>query len=172
MEKTDFGITVAALQQGDWVRRLPNRHLEEDAAGGDLLYMIDSGLQQRLLFRALPSRLPDRFRGKSWEGFGIDALQAAAGPLASFSYWASSEGEIDLVIDWGAGGAPWAIEFKTGEHKPPSPGFYRGLEKIGPEAAFVVDGGDGVRFCPNHTRKSLRRAMEELRERAQGQPVG
>jgi hypothetical protein len=80
--------------------------------------------------------------GKSWEGFVIEALMAAAGPLARTWFYRSAGGaEADLVIEFGANRI-WAVEIKLSSAPTVDRGFHHACDDLAAERRIVVHRGD------------------------------
>lgn len=136
---------LEALEDLMLLRRLPpwSQHRGKRLVRSPRIYWRDSGLLHALL------DIPDREAlfghpvfGASWEGFVIEQLLSAlpeASAQAHF-YRTATGVEMDLVLEW-TGGALWAIEVKRGQDTAPSSGFYRALDDLRPERAFVVHAG-------------------------------
>ncbi len=107
------------------------------------VFIRDSGLVHTLL--DIPSEydlLGHPVSGRSWEGFVIENLIAAA-PLRTspFFYRTADGAEIDLLLAM-PGGDLWAIEIKLGQYSRPERGFYLACEDVGAARRFVVNPGD------------------------------
>lgn len=103
-------------------------------------YIRDSGLAHNLL------RLDDHeavlghpVAGMSWEGFIIESLLRAAPERTEVSFYRTATGvEIDLLLDMGSSHGLWAIEIKRSSAPKIEKGFYRAIQDIKPDKAFVV----------------------------------
>ncbi len=107
------------------------------------IYIRDSGLLHGLLrLESMDELAGHPVVGKSWEGFAIESLLAAAPPRSMASFYATAAGaEMDLVLEMGGAHGTWAIEIKRGLSAKPERGFYRSVEDIKPRKVFVVHGG-------------------------------
>lgn len=128
------------------VRRLPPHHTN---VGKRLIksprtYVRDSGLLHALLGVGGMNELAGHpVVGKSWEGFAIESLLAAAPERAQAGFYGTAAGaEIDLVLELGGKHGLWAIEIKLGLTAKPERGFYNSLEDLQPKKAFVVHSGN------------------------------
>lgn len=128
------------------VRRLPPYHTN---VGKRLIksprtYVRDSGLLHALLGIGDMNELAGHpVVGKSWEGFAIESLLAAAPERAQAGFYGTAAGaEIDLVLELGGKHGLWAIEIKLGLTAKPERGFYNSLEDLKPKKAFVVHSGN------------------------------
>jgi predicted AAA+ superfamily ATPase len=128
------------------VRRLPPYHAN---VGKRLIksprtYVRDSGLLHALLGIGDGNDLAGHpVVGKSWEGFAIESLLAAAPERAQAGFYGTAAGaEIDLVLELGGKNGLWAIEIKLGLTAKPTRGFYNSLEDLQPKKAFVVHSGN------------------------------
>ena len=110
----------------------------EPSQRSDLVYWTDSGLLHRLLNARVPGEMADPARGKSFEGFAIGALAAAAGPRAKPRVWRRGEDEIDLILEWDGSPERWAIEITYSKIKKLGNGFRRGCDETKPTRAIVV----------------------------------
>ena len=107
-------------------------------------YVRDSGLLHALLGIGDMNELAGHpVVGKSWEGFVIESLLAAAPERTQASFYGTAAGaEIDLVLELGGRHGLWAIEIKRGLTAKPERGFYNSLEDLQPKKAFVVYSGN------------------------------
>ncbi len=128
------------------VRRLPPYHAN---VGKRLIksprtYVRDSGLLHALLGIGDGNDLAGHpVVGKSWEGFAIESLLAAAPEHAQAGFYGTAAGaEIDLVLELGGKNGLWAIEIKLGLTAKPTRGFYNSMEDLQPKKAFVVHSGN------------------------------
>ncbi len=128
------------------VRRLPPYHTN---VGKRLIksprtYVRDSGLLHALLGIGGMNELAGHpVVGKSWEGFAIESLLAAAPERAQAGFYGTAAGaEIDLVLELGGKHGLWAIEIKLGLTAKPERGFYNSLKDLQPKKAFVVHSGN------------------------------
>ena len=97
------------------VRRLPPHHVNvgKRLVKSPRTYVRDSGLLHALLGIADLNELAGHpVVGKSWEGFVIETLLAAA-PERTQAVGAA-RGEVDLVLELGGKHGLWAIEIKRG----------------------------------------------------------
>ncbi len=123
------------------------------------IYIRDSGLLHGLLrLESMDELAGHPVVGKSWEGFAIESLLAAAPPRSMASFYATAAGaEMDLVLEMGGAHGTWAIEIKRGLSAKPERGFYRSVEDIQPSKVFVVHGGtDRYPLAQNIEAISLR----------------
>jgi uncharacterized protein len=106
-------------------------------------YVRDSGIAHALLgLETLDAVLAHPIAGRSWEGFVIENLIAAAPPGSQTSFYRTSAGaEIDLLLEMG-NGERWAIEIKRSSTPSVSPGFHNGCEDVEATRRFVVYPGD------------------------------
>jgi hypothetical protein len=106
-------------------------------------YVRDSGLLHALLGIQNHVDLAGHpVVGKSWEGFAIEQLLAAAPERTQPFFYATAAGaEIDLVLDLGGRHGRWAIEIKRSLSAKPERGFYNALEDVRPKKALVVYAG-------------------------------
>ncbi len=106
------------------------------------LYLRDSGILHALLGLGRHDDLIGHpIVGKSWEGFVIENLIAAApdGTTASF-YRTSAGAEVDLLLHLPKGDI-WAIEIKSGLTPKVEKGFHNAREDLKPSKSFVVYAG-------------------------------
>jgi len=122
-------------------------------------YVRDSGLLHALLgIGDMEALFGHPVIGKSWEGFVIESLLAAAPERVQPGFYATAAGaEIDLVLELGGKQGLWAIEIKSGVAPKLERGFYHSLEDLQPKKAFVVYAGqerypiaDGVEVISLH----------------------
>ena len=106
-------------------------------------YVRDSGLLHALLGIGDLNELAGHpVVGKSWEGFVIESLLAAAPERTQAGFYATAAGaEMDLVLELGGKHGLWAIEIKRGLTAKPERGFYRSMEDLNPKKTFVVYAG-------------------------------
>lgn len=106
-------------------------------------YVRDSGLLHALLGLENMNVLAGHpVVGKSWEGFVIESLLAAAPERTQASFYATAAGaEIDLILELGGKHGLWAIEIKRSLTAKPERGFYHSLQDLQPSKAFVVYAG-------------------------------
>ncbi|MEY3611946.1 MAG: hypothetical protein RJB14_1668 [Pseudomonadota bacterium] len=103
------------------------------------VYVRDSGLVHALLgLRTLNDVAGHPVCGLSYEGFCIENLIAAAGPLCiPYAYRTHAGAEIDLVLE--KSGQPWmAIEIKRSMTPILSKGFDIACDDLGVEQRYVV----------------------------------
>jgi uncharacterized protein len=103
------------------------------------VYVRDSGVVHALLgIPSLEGLLAHPVVGASWEGFVIENLIVAAGPMATSWFYRTSAGaELDLLLEW-PDGDRWAIEVKRSLDPRPGRGFYHACEDVSPSDRFVV----------------------------------
>lgn len=127
------------------VRRLPPHHVNvgKRLVKSPRTYVRDSGLLHALLGIAELNELAGHpVVGKSWEGFVIETLLAAAPERTQASFYGTAAGaEVDLVLETGGKHGLWAIEIKRGLTAKPQRGFYSSLEDLQPKKTFVVHAG-------------------------------
>jgi uncharacterized protein len=106
-------------------------------------YVRDSGLLHALLGIEDANELAGHpVVGKSWEGFVIESLLAAAPERTQAGFYATAAGaEIDLVLELGGRHGLWAVEIKRSLSARPERGFYHSLEDLRPKKSFVVHAG-------------------------------
>jgi predicted AAA+ superfamily ATPase len=149
------------------VRRLPPYHAN---VGKRLIksprtYVRDSGLLHALLGIGDTNELAGHpVVGKSWEGFAIESLLAAAPERAQAGFYGTAAGaEIDLVLELGGKHGLWAIEIKLGLTAKPERGFYNSLKDLKPKKAFVVhSGNDRYPLTDGVEAISLRELAQDL----------
>lgn len=128
-------------------------------------YVRDSGLLHALLgIKNMNELAGHPVIGKSWEGFVIESLLAAAPEHTKASFYSTAAGaEIDLVLELGANNGLWAIEIKLGLSAKPQKGFYNCLEDLQPKKAFIVHSGiDSFPLSSNIKAISLNELAKEL----------
>ncbi len=127
------------------VRRLEPWHgnLGKRLVKSPKTYVRDSGLLHALLGIGDFNELAGHpIVGTSWEGFVIENLLAVAPERTHASFYRTAAGaEVDLVLEFPSG-KRWAIEVKLGTSPKCERGFYRALEDLKPERAFVVYSGE------------------------------
>jgi predicted AAA+ superfamily ATPase len=103
------------------------------------IYVRDSGLVHTLLgLRTKEELLGHPVVGKSWEGFVLETLIAAAPEGAQSNFYRTSAGaEADLVLAL-PGGARWVIEIKRSLSPKLEKGFHQTCADLAPESRFVV----------------------------------
>jgi predicted AAA+ superfamily ATPase len=106
-------------------------------------YVRDAGLLHAILGLGTMADLRGHgIVGKSWEGFVIEALMAAAGSLARTWFYRSAGGaEADLVIEFGANRI-WAVEIKLSSAPTVDRGFHHACDDLAAERRIVVHRGD------------------------------
>ena len=106
-------------------------------------YVRDAGLLHALLGLGSMSDLRGHgIVGKSWEGFVIEALIAAAGPFARAWFYRTAAGaEADLVLEFGANRI-WAIEIKLSSAPTVDRGFHHACEDVAATRRILVHRGD------------------------------
>ncbi len=106
------------------------------------VWIRDSGLLHCLLgLESLDDVLGHPVAGASWEGHVIENLLRAAPRRTQPSYYRTATGnEIDLLLEL-PGNRCIAIEVKRSSAPKVSDGFYRALEDIQPDAAYIVYNG-------------------------------
>jgi uncharacterized protein len=128
------------------VRRLPPHHANvgKRLVKSPRTYVRDSGLLHALLGIGDMNELAGHpVVGKSWEGFAIESLLAAAPERVQAGFYGTAAGaEIDLVLELGGKQGLWAVEIKRGLTAKPERGFYHALEDLQPKKAFVVHSGN------------------------------
>ncbi len=128
-------------------------------------YVRDSGLLHALLGIVDLNELAGHpVVGKSWEGFVIESLLAAAPERAQAGFYATAAGaEMDLVLELGGNHGLWAIEIKRGLTAKPERGFYRSVEDLKPTKSFVVyAGSERYPLAAGVEAISLRELAKEL----------
>jgi uncharacterized protein len=106
-------------------------------------YVRDAGLLHALLGLETMSGLRGHgIVGKSWEGFVIEALIAAAGPFARTWFYRTAAGaEADLIIEFGADRI-WAIEIKLSTAPTVDRGFHQACEDVAAKRRILVHRGE------------------------------
>ena len=109
-------------------------------------YIRDSGILHALLnLRTMDGLRAHPVAGKSWEGFVIENLIAAAGSrVKPYFYRTGAGAEADLVLEFSPGRC-WAIEVKISSAPKVDRGFYNAADDIGVERRILVHKG-GERF--------------------------
>lgn len=128
----------------------------------DLVYWTDSGLLHRLLNARRPANMPEPARGKSYEGFAINALVAAAGVEVRPRVWRREQDEIDLILEWAGNGERWAVEITHADTKAPGDGFDRGCEATAPTRAIIIQRQEKSDQVRGVERMSLTTALHEI----------
>lgn len=137
------GKTVAhyldILENAYMIRRLPafDANMKKRLVKSPRVYLRDSGLLHRLL-RVEDMDMLDGHpvRGKSWEGYVIEQIAAAA-PDADLSFYRTSAGaEIDLLVRRGRRLA--AIEIKASVAPRAERGFHNALDDVRPDLVRLV----------------------------------
>ncbi|MDE3016775.1 MAG: ATP-binding protein [Pseudomonadota bacterium] len=149
------------------VRRLPpyQTNVGKRLVKSPRTYVRDSGLLHALLGIGDMNELAGHpVVGKSWEGFAIESLLAAAPERVQAGFYGTAAGaEIDLVLELGGRHGLWAIEVKLGLTAKPERGFYNSLEDLQPKKAFVVhSGNDRYPIAEGIEAISLHELAEEL----------
>jgi uncharacterized protein len=106
-------------------------------------YVRDAGLLHAMLGLEMMQGLRGHsVVGKSWEGFVIEALIAAAGPFARTWFYRTAAGaEADLVIEFGAD-CIWAIEIKLSTAPTVDRGFHQACEDVAAKRRILVHRGE------------------------------
>jgi uncharacterized protein len=108
-------------------------------------YVRDAGLLHAILGLGTMADLRGHgIVGKSWEGFVIEALIAAAGPFARTWFYRTAAGaEADLVIEFGASRI-WAIEIKLSSAPTVDRGFHHACDDLAATRRILVHRGETV----------------------------
>jgi uncharacterized protein len=108
------------------------------------VYVRDSGIVHALLnIGGHEALLGHPVVGRSWEGFVVENLMAAAPPRTIPLFYRTATGsEIDLLLEMPGQGL-WAIEIKHGLSACPEKGFFAACEDLKPARRFVVHSGRG-----------------------------
>jgi uncharacterized protein len=106
-------------------------------------YVRDAGLLHALLGLGTMTDLRGHsIVGKSWEGFVIEALIAAAGPFARAWFYRTAAGaEADLVLEFGANRI-WAFEIKLSSAPTVDRGFHHACDDVAATRRILVHRGD------------------------------
>ncbi len=106
-------------------------------------YVRDAGLLHALLGLGTMTDLRGHsIVGKSWEGFVIEALIAAAGPFARAWFYRTAAGaEADLVLEFGANRI-WAFEIKLSSAPTVDRGFHHACDDVTAIRRILVHRGD------------------------------
>lgn len=106
-------------------------------------YVRDPGLLHAMLGLGTMTDLRGHgIVGKSWEGFVIEALIAAAGPLARCWFYRTAAGaEADLVLEFGANRI-WAFEIKLSSAPTVERGFHHACDDVAAKRRILVHRGD------------------------------
>lgn len=128
----------------------------------DLVYWTDSGLLHRLLNVRTPVDMADPARGKSYEGFAINALIAAGGVGVRARVWRRGEDEIDLILEWPESGERWAVEITYSKAKKLGNGFHRGCEATEATRAIVIQREIELGGAQGIERMSLGTVLREI----------
>lgn len=127
------------------VRRLPplQANVGKRLVKSPKVFVRDSGLVHALLgLETVTQLLGHPVVGRSWEGFVIETLLAAAAWPTHASFYRTSAGaEVDLVIDY-ADGRRWLVEVKRSLGTGVRRGFHHAFEDLRAERGFVVHAGD------------------------------
>ncbi|MEO6217263.1 MAG: DUF4143 domain-containing protein [Sphingomonas sp.] len=136
------------------------------------IFIRDSGLlHTEWRFLEMGELLDDgsRIKGKSWEGFVLEALmRAAPSGTRPFFYKNANAQEIDIVLEFNPR-RRWAIEIKVSDEAGVEPGFHRACEEVKPEVRFQINGGRESRIQRVEggiEALCLAEAIEKLRARA------
>lgn len=127
-------------------------------------YIRDSGLVHALLgLGGLDDVRGHGVAGKSWEGFVIDNLLAAApSRVMPWFYRSGSGAEADLVLEFSPGRC-WAFEIKLSTAPKVDRGFHFAADDINAERRILVYPGDERFPLPGGIEAmSLPQAMDEL----------
>jgi len=149
------------------VRRLPPFHsnIGKRLVKSPRTYVRDSGILHALLgINDMNVLSGHPVVGKSWEGFAIESLLAAAPEHTKASFYGTAAGaEVDLVLELGGKHGLWAIEIKLGLTAKPERGFYNSLEDLQPQKSFVVySGTDSYPLSSGVEAISLHELAEKL----------
>lgn len=108
-------------------------------------YVRDAGLLHALVGLATMSELRGHsIVGKSWEGFVIEALIAAAGPFARAWFYRSASGaEADLVLEFGANRI-WAFEIKLSSAPTVDRGFHLACADVAAKRRILIHRGEAA----------------------------
>jgi uncharacterized protein len=106
-------------------------------------YVRDAGLLHAMLgLETMRGLRGHGIVGKSWEGFVIEALIAAAGPFARTWFYRTAAGaEADLIIEFGADRI-WAIEIKLSTAPKVDRGFHQACEDVAAKRRILVHRGE------------------------------
>ena len=126
------------------VRRLQPYHanVSKRMVKSPKVWVRDSGLVHSLLgLESLDHVLGHPVAGGSWEGYVIENVLRAAPRRAVASFYRTATGnEVDLVLEL-PGNKRWAIEIKRSTAPVVADGFYRALEDVQPDNAYIVYNG-------------------------------
>jgi predicted AAA+ superfamily ATPase len=101
------------------------------------LYFRDSGLWHALSgIRSFNDLMGHPMFGASWEGMGVENILAGFPGWDGYFYRTASGTEIDLVMEKGR--RKVAVEFKASAAPAVSDGFWRALQELGIDQAYVV----------------------------------
>ena len=101
------------------------------------LYFRDSGLWHALSgIRSFNDLMGHPMFGASWEGMGVENILAGFPGWDGYFYRTASGTEIDLVLEKGQRKA--AVEFKASAAPAVGDGFWRALQELGINEAYVV----------------------------------
>jgi uncharacterized protein len=108
-------------------------------------YVRDAGLLHALIgLGTMPDLRGHGIVGKSWEGFVIEALIAAAGPLARAWFYRSAAGaEADLVLEFAANRI-WAFEIKLSTAPTVDRGFHHACDDVAAKRRVLVHRGEAA----------------------------
>jgi uncharacterized protein len=132
------------------------------------LYLRDSGLVHGLLgIATMDDLLRHSVVNRSWEGFCLETLIAAAPPCtAPFFYRTSAGTQLDLVLRF-ADRAVWAFEITRAGVPRPSRGLHTGAQDIKASRKILVHAGEqGCVARDDLQVMSLDRAIHVLRQHA------
>lgn len=133
-------------------------------------YIRDTGILHALLnLKTMEELQGHPIVGKSWEGFGIEALVGAGGERTRPYFYRTNAGaEVDLVLEF-AWGRCWAIEIKLGDATAPRRGFFNAVEDLKAERSILVSKGP-ERFASRHGVEvmPLMAAIEEIQSAVGG----
>ena len=122
------------------VRRLPPHlpNVGKRLVKSPKVYLRDSGLLHALLGIATVHDLQGHpVAGASWEGFVVEQVAAGLPPDAHLSYYRTAAGtELDLVIEHRA--RKVGVEIKFSSAPKPAKGFWRALQDLQIDRAYVV----------------------------------
>ena len=153
LKHTEINEAVAVLERLLLVRILEpwSMNVRHQVTRNPTLYVRDTGLLHRLLnLNSAEDLLDYAQRGKSWEGFVIEAMIGAAINAQKFNrgyYFRTEKGkfELDFVMDRGRG-VLWAIEIKLSPAERIRASHIEAAEMIGAERRFFVHAGQDPPF--------------------------
>lgn len=126
------------------VRRLPPWHanLGKRLVKSPKVYVRDSGLVHALLGIAdLHGLLAHPVVGRSFEGFVIENIAAAAPQATCYFFRTTGGAEVDLLLAW-PGGELWAIEVKRSMSPKAERGFHVACGDLSPSRRLLVYPGE------------------------------